>query len=71
MTEFLEITTHPAALPMMIATHRIIRISPNADSGGAIIEYHMGHLATTKLIAVVSPTYADLRQLLQPINAAV
>lgn len=68
MLEFLEVRTHPAGLPIMIPMHRIVSLTPDADTGGARMVLDRGGVGGWTTVVVTSPTYADLRQLLQPIN---
>jgi len=69
MTEFVELTLMHSINPILIPTHRIIQIAPNQDTGGCMILVDRGRVGGTTMFDVASPTYADLRQLLQPINA--
>lgn len=68
MTEWLEIYQQTGGAPRMIPLDLIASITPTADGNGATLKLKMAIFGGVQGIRIEEPTYADLRDLLQPIN---
>lgn len=68
MSEWLEIYEQENGQPMMIPLDNIGGITPIKDGAGAWLKLKSAMFGGMHGVRIVEPTYAELRDLLQPIN---